>query len=217
MIDVGTLEFESKRWLEWDSSEAWDRARRQCFDQQLDEYLDDQNELELGLDEHHELLALLKSAQATGKVTTWDVWFEGQHPAWFKRLMKGCEQGGRLEMYVQDEYDNVVSCLTEVLAEVGITEWLAQGRDMGWQRRRGYKQFSARTGRELLDAVLPRTECTFRIYIHERHLAMRVAHHDAPTGESYWLTARPDDEHGTTPNAQEAVDADIHAAGVVAA
>lgn len=217
MTDVKTLAFESGRWLEWDSSAAWDRSRRQCFDQQLDDYLDDQNKLQLGLDEHHELMALLKAGQETGQVTTWDAWFENHHPDWFKRLMADCERSSLMEMYVQDEYDSVVSCLTGVIRELGITAWLAQGRQMGWMRRSGYKQFNADSGRALLEAVLPRTECTFKIYIHPSHLAMRVAHHDAPTGESYWLTAQPDDSHGATSDPEEAADPDTHPASVAVA
>ena len=217
MTDVNTLAFESDRWLEWDSSDAWDRSRRQCFDQKLDGYLDDQNKLSLGLDEHHELMALLKAAQETGKAITWDVWFEEKHPDWFKRLMADCEHGSLLEMYIQDEYDNLVSCLTDVIKDMGITEWLAQGRNLGWQKRRGYKQFSAGTGRELLRAVLPDTDCTFKIYLHPEHLAMTVSHHDAPTGESYWLTAQPDDSHGATSDPEEAADPDTHPASAAVA
>jgi len=196
MIDVEKLAFECERYLEWDSSETWDRARRQVFDQTLDDYLDDQNKLELGLEEHHELMALLKAGQATGQVSEWSVWFEKEHPAWFKRLMKVCERDSLLEMYCQDEYDNLVEALTGVIEDLGITDWLAQGRQMGWMKRRGYKLFSARTGKELLRAVLPNTDCSFTIHIHPEHLAMRVSHHDAPTGEIYWLTAQPSEENG---------------------
>jgi hypothetical protein len=206
MTDLTKLDFESSRWLEWDSSETWDRSRRQCFDQRLDDYLDDQNELCLGLDEHHELLALLKAAQASGTVTTWDTWFEKEHPAWFKRLMTDCERSSLLEMYCQDEHDNLMEALTGVIEDMGITEWLVQGRQMGWMKRSGYKQFSAKTGPELLKAVLPKTDCTFKIYIHDRHLTMRVSHHDAPTGESYWLAAQPEENHGDEHQAESSTE-----------
>lgn len=194
--DLTKLAFESERWLEWDSAEVWDRGRRDRFDRKLDDYLDDQNELSLGLDEHHELMTILKAAQETGKVDTWDTWFEEHQPGWFKRLMKDCERGGALDMYCQDEWNNLLEALTGIVQEMGITEWLVQGRHMGWMKRSGYKTFSASNGRELLRAVLPDTDCSFKIYIHDRHLAMRVSHHDAPTGESYWLAAQPDETNG---------------------
>ena len=68
--------------------------------------------------------------------------------------------------------------------------WRADGRNMGWQQRSGYKVFKAKNALEFLDAILPKTDCHIQIFKSgKRALSLRVSHHDAPTGE--WYEVRP--------------------------
>jgi hypothetical protein len=87
-------------------------------------------------------------------------------------------------------------CFTDNLGEElekranGSYTWRADGRNMGWQHRSGYKMFRAKNALEFLDAILPKTECHIQIFKSGRRgLSLRVSHHDAPTGE--WYEVRP--------------------------
>ena len=57
-----------------------------------------------------------------------------------------------------------------------------------WRSLNGEKLFHATTGRELLRAVLPDCDCTFKVYRYGRGLAINNAHHDSPTwAEWYYI------------------------------
>ncbi len=63
--------------------------------------------------------------------------------------------------------------------------WAIRGREMGWRKLEGGKLAKCKNGHELLDAILPKTDCTIRVYRHKKGLELIVSHHDAPTGELY--------------------------------
>lgn len=67
--------------------------------------------------------------------------------------------------------------------------WFATVSDFGWRKLSGHKLFRAADGRELLAAILPRTECSFKIHrCGRRGLAIQNSHHDSPCGtEWYYL------------------------------
>ncbi len=72
--------------------------------------------------------------------------------------------------------------------------WSVKGEDMGWMSLSGSKEVEAKDGRQLLGQILPRTG-DVSIYVWEHKfqetgaigLYMKVYHHDAPMGESYYL------------------------------
>lgn len=107
----------------------------------------------------------------------------------------------------REQYD----CAEDQLEE-GLKEWLegddgedmvfyAEGRNMGWQHRSGYRYFSLynkqgqvkRNARAvlLLRAILPDTDCHWTVTLvkpddgRQPFLHLKVSHHDAPTGEFY--------------------------------
>lgn len=86
------------------------------------------------------------------------------------------------------EWEYLTDCLTEVMQKKNPNGyWKVVGRGLGWRRLDGYKYCRAETGRELLRSILPDTDCTFTIYNYGKGLAIRNAHHDAPTGEWYYI------------------------------
>lgn len=93
------------------------------------------------------------------------------------------------ERVAEDKQDE----LTQIMDKKRNTGyWKANGTNMGWTHADGFKYFKADTGKELLDAVLPKTDCTVRVYRQPRGFEMIVSHHDAPTGERYFI--RPIEE-----------------------
>jgi hypothetical protein len=67
--------------------------------------------------------------------------------------------------------------------------WMCFTKDQGWEKKVGWKTFRAKTGEELLMAILPKTDCTFRIYADmKRHrLYLNNAHHDSPVWREWYL------------------------------
>ena len=86
-------------------------------------------------------------------------------------------------------------CLTNDLTEVMTTcsedgHWHVDVNNFGWRNQSGHKDISVATGQQLLAAILPNTDCTFKIYRYgEDGLALQNWHHDSPMGnEWYYIT-----------------------------
>ena len=89
----------------------------------------------------------------------------------------------------QFQFDYLCDYLTELMAKNSHGGWLAEVNNFGWRSLNGHKYFQAMTGRELLQKVLPQTECTFKIYRYGKGFAINNAHHDSPTwNEWYYIT-----------------------------
>lgn len=96
---------------------------------------------------------------------------------------------------IQFEYDDLCDCLTDLMNKLQDGhQWAARVADFGWQGLSGSRIFSAETGRKLLDAILPQTECTFNIFVDDDHLSIQNFHHDSPVGrEWYYIYPLPPD------------------------
>ena len=83
--------------------------------------------------------------------------------------------------------DNLTGILTE--REPG-GEWSASANGMGWQARDATKDFHASTGKEFVKQVMPRCECTWKMFSYgDDGMAMQIFSHDNPTG--FWLYVWP--------------------------
>lgn len=95
---------------------------------------------------------------------------------------------------VDDEFafDELCAALTDTMKRLNPSgRWTAEVKNFGWRKLNGSKDvFKASTGRELLNAVLPKTDCSFKIYSYGKNgLAINNAHHDSPTwDEWYYIT-----------------------------
>ena len=90
------------------------------------------------------------------------------------------------------EYDDLCDYLTETLKKLSPDGYFrAEVNNFGWQSKSGYKYLQATTGKELLQKILPETECTFRIFRVKggRALAIQNFHHDSPVGNE-WYTVK---------------------------
>lgn len=81
----------------------------------------------------------------------------------------------------------LVEDLTTIMERMNPSgEWKAQVKNFGWQKVSGQAEFTAHTGAELLNKILPNTECHFRIYERRGYLAVNNAHHDSPTWDEWY-------------------------------
>ena len=88
------------------------------------------------------------------------------------------------------EWSDLCDTLTELMEEMSCTNWLAEVKNFGWRKLNGHLGFIAHTGQELLRAVLPDTDCTFKLYKRDGEIAINNAHHDSPTWDE-WYSIKP--------------------------
>jgi len=96
-----------------------------------------------------------------------------------------------------DEYGDDFECLCDALThymqklnESG--KWAGRMSNFGWRRLNGFLTFEADNGRDFLQAILPKTDCSFRIFVDEKDGEIRIQnyHHDSPVGNE-WYYIRP--------------------------
>jgi hypothetical protein len=88
-------------------------------------------------------------------------------------------------------WDDLCDYLSELMSALNPSgHWQARVVNFGWRRLNGEKFFQAMTGRELLQAILPQTDCSFKIYIDDVQIRINNAHHDSPTWDE-WYYIRP--------------------------
>jgi hypothetical protein len=87
------------------------------------------------------------------------------------------------------EWEDVGYFLTELMNKKNPSGfWKATVNNFGWRNLDGYKFFEAATGHELLQNILPDTECTFNIANFRNGILIQNYHHDSPTGnEKYYI------------------------------
>jgi len=89
---------------------------------------------------------------------------------------------------LQDEWECMCESLTAIMKELNPYgyAWRAEVTNFGWQELDGEKHFYAWTGEELLQEVLPDTDCIFFIYMRDGYIAINNYHHDSPWGKEWY-------------------------------
>jgi len=93
----------------------------------------------------------------------------------------------RWQWEAEDHFERVTSLMRDLHES---TDWYAEVRNFGWRNQSGHKTFRAETGPEFLQAILPQTDCTYKVYFRGDHIAINNAHHDSPTWNE-WYTIYP--------------------------
>lgn len=83
--------------------------------------------------------------------------------------------------YWNSQWEYFTEYLTELMK--GRTVWRDDAKEMGWTKASGYREFEADNGADLLRAISPNTDCSYRIYKHRNGFKVILSHHDAPMGE----------------------------------
>jgi hypothetical protein len=86
-------------------------------------------------------------------------------------------------------WDDMIDVLTSHIQERNPSgSWRAEVVGFGWQKLSGWKFFEATNGKKFLQEILPNTDNTFMIYADGKTaFAINNFHHDAPTGEWYYV------------------------------
>jgi len=95
--------------------------------------------------------------------------------------------GDSLDFYWED----VKGLLDEILAKKNKEGyWKATVNNFGWRNLDGLKYFVADNATDFLQEILPKTDCTFKIFNYGKGLAIQNYHHDSPMGNE-WYYIRP--------------------------
>jgi len=92
------------------------------------------------------------------------------------------------------EWEYLIEYLTELMAGRNPGgAWECNAKNFGWRSLDGYKYFAAETGADFLSAILPKTDCTFKIFDFQNGegFAVQNWHHDSPMGRE-WYYVMPD-------------------------
>lgn len=94
------------------------------------------------------------------------------------------------EMLCEDLTSAMEACDTDYW------DWVCWVTNFGWQSGDAFMpSFDCDNGKDLLQRILPKTECSFKIYTADiggiKSLAINNFHHDAPTGKE-WYYVMPD-------------------------
>ena len=92
------------------------------------------------------------------------------------------------------QFDYLCDALTEMMENVAhrfhFGYWYCEVNNFGWRSRDGHRYFKADTGRELLQAILPNTPCTYKIFRPKDRrtplIKIQNFHHDSPVGKEWY-------------------------------
>lgn len=93
------------------------------------------------------------------------------------------------------EWQDLCEHLTALMQRINPDkrDWTACVENFGWRNLSGHKEFRADDGKKLLEEILPKTDCTFKIFDRKDHIALQNFHHDSPTGNE-WYRIEPTKE-----------------------
>jgi hypothetical protein len=94
-----------------------------------------------------------------------------------------------------NEYDYLLMALTDLMGRMNPeSNWVAKVENFGWQKLDGKQEFHADNGGDFLKAILPDTECNFKIFVRgegdDQHFAINNTHHDSPVWGVEWYYVR---------------------------
>lgn len=94
-------------------------------------------------------------------------------------------------LYTSDDlgHDVELEGFTETMNKKNPSDlWEAEVKNFGWRRANGVKEkFRASDGRTLLSEILPRTDCSFKIFdLEPKGFAIQNFHHDNDTGTEWY-------------------------------
>jgi len=68
--------------------------------------------------------------------------------------------------------------------------WFAEVSNFGWRGLDGHSYCHADNAKDFLSKILPKTDCTFRIFNYGKGFAIQNFHHDSPMGKE-WYYIKP--------------------------
>lgn len=150
----------------------------------------------------------------------WDTYKITKNQADYLVKEEGIPEKKAFDMACEDcdlltlEWDNLTECLTEKIQEINPNgSWRAKVENFGWRSQNGEKTFFADNGKDFLIQILPRTDCTFKIFVEGNNISIQNFHHDSPVGnEWYFVEADKVKDHyedGNCPDCCEPIPDDV--------
>jgi len=99
-------------------------------------------------------------------------------------------------------WDDMLEYFTEIMAKIAkkykyAFDWKITGVGLGWRSLTGYKNVYTENAKELLAAILPNTDCTFKVFVSRNTIIIHNWHHDCPVNpEVYLVKNRKANERG---------------------
>lgn len=92
---------------------------------------------------------------------------------------------------VEIQWDFVLEDLTELVKEINPDGyWYCKVENFGWRKQSGFAYLEFDDGMSLVSKVLPKTECSFKVFKQDKTLKIQNFHHDSPTGNE-WYELKP--------------------------
>ena len=87
---------------------------------------------------------------------------------------------------------NILHNMMSVLSSAKLKQWVIKGTNLGWRSRTGYKRAMTSLGAGMLSAILPSTECNYKIEFDkkEKCIVITNSHHDAQDEKYYIYSLR---------------------------
>lgn len=89
------------------------------------------------------------------------------------------------------EWECFLEDLNELLKEINPDGYFyCKVSNFGWRNQNGYAYLQIKSGKELIQKVLPNCDCSFNIFRENNKIKIQNYHHDSPMGnEWYELTS----------------------------
>lgn len=87
-------------------------------------------------------------------------------------------------------WNDLTAEITQWMKKQGTDRWVGGVTGFGWRGDEGSTEFRATKGEDLLQAVLPKTDNRFEVYLEPDQIRIENWHHDRPTGGE-WYTIKP--------------------------
>lgn len=93
------------------------------------------------------------------------------------------------------EWEMFCDDLTALIKKINPSgKWLVSVENFGWQKLNGYSEFEAHDGAKFLSRILPRTECSFKVFVigkgFGRQIKIQNWHHDSNCGDEIYMAKR---------------------------
>jgi len=91
--------------------------------------------------------------------------------------------------YLNFYADDVIKSLTEIIEQKFSKNnyWVfARVKNFGWNNSDGQKVCQLQNGIDVINKILPQTDCTFKIFNFGKGIAIQNWHHDSPIGNEWY-------------------------------
>ena len=88
---------------------------------------------------------------------------------------------------IEFEWESMLEYLDDILKKVNPDGyWHCAVENFGWRKQSGCAYLKFNTAQEMISKVLPKCECSFRVFQEDKVLKIQNYHHDSPVGNEWY-------------------------------